>query len=488
MNAQPQGSGEVRSEVGVQHAPAGVADVLAIGFGTTVAMWAVGYVGHMPLTHIPQFAFVAVMLLCVIAGGWVAGRYTRRSVGGGVWVGLLSATLNLLILGSLLAKPHSGQLVPGVWLWLPGWFALSVVLAAIGAGAGQAGGAAPRDRDVNWVAGLGWITVLAALLLITAGGLVTGFRAGMAVPDWPNTFGSNMFLYPLAQMTGGVFYEHAHRLLGTLVGAAALALAIYVTWGGLPACPALRPQTAGRPDGPDASRGLTGWNRKPLIVLLWSVGGGVAVQGVFGGLRVTDDSHILAVIHGFFAHMILGGLVAAAVMLSRRWQGRCGAESRPAASTDRFFTVLVVAVVLLQTLLGTLVRQLDLSLLVHITVAAIVALIALAAGLRAWGLNPQAAVLRRSGVALMVLVLVQINLGIVALVFRTPPVSQSPTAEMLAAQAGRLPVTPLPALITTVHQATAAVILAVAVILAAWTWRLLATAATDVTKSGRAGP
>ena len=70
------------------------------------------------------------------------------------------------------------------------------------------------------------------------------------------------------------------------------------------------------------------------------------------------------------------------------------------------------------------------------------------------------------------LVLAQITLGIVAIIFRTPPVDKSPTAEMLAAAAGQLPVAPLPALITTAHQATAAVILAVAVVLAMWTWRL----------------
>ena len=66
-------------------------------------------------------------------------------------------------------------------------------------------------------------------MLISSGGLVTGFRAGMAVPDWPNTFGHNMFLFPFTKMTGGVFYEHAHRLLGSLVGLTALVLAILLS-------------------------------------------------------------------------------------------------------------------------------------------------------------------------------------------------------------------------------------------------------------------
>ena len=54
----------------------GLSDLLAIGFGTTVAMWAVGYVGHMPLTNVPPLVFVSLMLGCVAVGGWVAGCKT----------------------------------------------------------------------------------------------------------------------------------------------------------------------------------------------------------------------------------------------------------------------------------------------------------------------------------------------------------------------------------------------------------------------------
>ncbi len=426
---------------------AGISDVLAIGFGVTVAMWAVGYVGHMPLTNVPPVVFVSLMLLCVVVGGWVVGRHTCRGVRGGASVGLVSAALNLMILGSLLVRPNSGQLVPRAWLWLPGWFALSVLLAVIGALAARLSRPAPRDAEVNWTAGFAWVASAAAILLVAAGGLVTGFRAGLAVPDWPNTYGSNMFLYPLTKMTGGLFYEHAHRLLGSLVGLATLVLAIYLT--------------------------AAAWDRKRLVALVWLVGACVAVQGVLGGLRVTGDSHLLAVVHGFFAHVVLGGLVAVAVMLSHRWQQRLGAARRESAGTDCLLTALTVGIVLLQTLLGTLVRQLDATLLTHIAMAALVALVSLGAGMRAWGLNPGARVLRRSGVALMLLVLFQVNLGIVAIAFRTPPVDQSPSAEVLEARGGRVPVEPLPALVTTAHQTTAAVILGIAVVLALWTWRLL---------------
>ena len=120
---------------------------------------------------------------------------------------------------------------------------------------------------MNWVAVLAWVTCAAAMLLIAVGGLVTGFRAGMTVPDSPNTYGSNMFVFPLTLMTGGVFYEHAHRLLGTLVGLAALVLAIYLT--------------------------ATTNHRRRLIVLAWALGLCVVVQGVLGGLRALPMTAIV---------------------------------------------------------------------------------------------------------------------------------------------------------------------------------------------------
>jgi cytochrome c oxidase assembly protein subunit 15 len=65
---------------------------------------------------------------------------------------------------------------------------------------------------------LGLATLAATGVLIAPRGLVTNTGAGLAVPDWPSTFGHNLFLFPWSQMTGGIFYEHSHRLVGALVG------------------------------------------------------------------------------------------------------------------------------------------------------------------------------------------------------------------------------------------------------------------------------
>ncbi len=95
---------------------AGSSDLLAIGFGTTVAMWAVGYVGHMPLTDVPPVVFVTLMLACLVAGGWVVGSKTRRGVAGGLGLGLIVALLNLMILGSTLRAQYRPDRAPGLAL------------------------------------------------------------------------------------------------------------------------------------------------------------------------------------------------------------------------------------------------------------------------------------------------------------------------------------------------------------------------------------
>jgi cytochrome c oxidase assembly protein subunit 15 len=55
---------------------------------------------------------------------------------------------------------------------------------------------------------------VATFLLLGAGGLVTSHEAGMSVPDWPNSYGYNMFLFPPSKWIGGIFYEHTHRSVG----------------------------------------------------------------------------------------------------------------------------------------------------------------------------------------------------------------------------------------------------------------------------------
>src|SRR6202040_4289260 len=80
----------------------------------------------------------------------------------------------------------------------------------------------PR-RLLHWFA---IISTLSVLWLIGSGGLVTSHDAGMAVPDWPNSFGYNMFLFPVSRWVGGVFFEHTHRLIASAVGLVTIALCV----------------------------------------------------------------------------------------------------------------------------------------------------------------------------------------------------------------------------------------------------------------------
>src|SRR2546421_11534933 len=79
---------------------------------------------------------------------------------------------------------------------------------------------------LHWLA---LLTACATFPLIFMGGLVTSHQAGMSVPDWPNSYGYNMFLFPPRLWIGGILYEHTHRLMGTVVGMLSIGLAI-IAW------------------------------------------------------------------------------------------------------------------------------------------------------------------------------------------------------------------------------------------------------------------
>jgi len=132
-------------------------------------------------------------------------------------------------------------------------------------------------------------TMLATFVLILLGGLVTNTGAALAVPDWPTTFGHNMFLYPWSQMVGGIFYEHSHRLLGALVGLLTLALAASLWPGG---------------------------SRLRALGLLAVAA--VCVQGLLGGLRVVLLKETLAIVHGCLAQAFFALIATIAFLTSPR--------------------------------------------------------------------------------------------------------------------------------------------------------------------------
>jgi cytochrome c oxidase assembly protein subunit 15 len=136
------------------------------------------------------------------------------------------------------------------------------------------------------------LTAAATLLLIFMGGLVTSHGAGMSVPDWPNSYGYNMFTFPPSKWIGGIFYEHTHRLMGSVVGMLAIALTI-IAWKSEP--------------------------RKSVRWLATSVLFAVIFQGILGGLRVVLVKLDLAIVHACVAQAFFCLATSLAVVTSKWW-------------------------------------------------------------------------------------------------------------------------------------------------------------------------
>lgn len=416
--------------------------VVPFGFAMAVSMWAVAYVLRLPWVMAPSWLLAAGMLAAVALWGWLAGRRSGGGWRSGAAAGAVAAVLNMLILGSLLTGPDGGGLRPEAVWWVPGSI-LAIALLA-GACAALAARSAAAAEPAIWTAMFAKVAVAATFLLVVAGGLVTSNEAGLAVVDWPNTFGSNMFLYPLARMTGGIYYEHAHRLFGALVGLTTIALAFRL------------------------------WRRETRAWLKRLAAAAVALvvlQGILGGLRVTGSftlsvaeadmapSIALALMHGVLGQVFLGLMVAIAVVTSRRWLAAPPAEPRASLGGDRSLQLWLVATLLVQLVLGAAQRHLAWGLIIHISLAAVVTMLAVIAGARAWGLYHGSWPVQRLGQALIGVVSVQVALGIAALaVTQGRAIVGSPTAAEVT--------------LATAHQATGAALLALAVMLALWTRRL----------------
>jgi len=87
-----------------------------------------------------------------------------------------------------------------------------------------------RSADQNiWLHRFALFTAGSTVLLIFAGGLVTSTGSGLSVPDWPTTYGWNMFMFPVSKWVGGILFEHGHRLIASFVGLLTVVLTVW-TW------------------------------------------------------------------------------------------------------------------------------------------------------------------------------------------------------------------------------------------------------------------
>lgn len=308
-----------------------------------------------------------------------------------------------------------------------------------------------------WLHRLALTTAGTTLFLLFVGALVTSKGAGLAVPDWPTTFGHNMFLFPWARMVDGVFYEHSHRLVASGVGFLTLVLAVCL------------------------------WLREPRA---WVRGLGLAalalviVQGIIGGLRVVWLEQDFAIIHAGLAQAFFAVMVSMALFTSRAWRDMrpdmpfrsfrqegpggsptAGVEAPRPAPSGRWtpfpwFCLAAVLLIYIQSLLGAVIRHTGTGVVAHVLTALPVTVLAGALALKAFRVGEEAPVFRSLALFLGALLLLQLGLG-----------TASYAARFLAAGAAWAP--GVTVAVTTGHVVTGALMLAVTVVMTLWAFRQL---------------
>lgn len=440
-------------------------------------MWTLAFVTHLPgLSPMPEIigpVLLALQLLIIIVGT----RHTG-SVLVGTLSGLFSSLINLLVVGSLVsekAAPGLDGLRDHALLFAAGSIALGALAGTVGGILGcrlhpsrsrniATTANAPALMPPAWLSAFALVAAIAILPLLFIGGLVTSTQSGMAVPDWPTSFSANMFLYPLKAMTGGIYYEHAHRLFGALVGLTVLSFTLAV-W------------LADR-------RGTIRFFATAILLA-------VCLQGLIGGIRVTQNSVLLAMIHGIVAQLIFAAACALAAMLSPRYVSSDTIGARATVGADAASQGDASSVksnarlrTLAHVLLGALVIQLAFgaatrhfpppargwhSTISHVVFALVVTTLAVIVG--AWGkrLRDQAApgtrVLSRLAPALIHAVGLQLVLGTLALwavlVYGKTPLAPETTTK------------PLVVVLTTLHQLNGALLIALAAVVLVWARRVI---------------
>jgi cytochrome c oxidase assembly protein subunit 15 len=85
-----------------------------------------------------------------------------------------------------------------------------------------------KDETPRWLRRFTKLVACSTLFLIFAGAMVTSTGSGLSVPDWPTTYGQNMFMFPFSKWVGGIFFEHSHRLIASTVGLLVVIQAIWL--------------------------------------------------------------------------------------------------------------------------------------------------------------------------------------------------------------------------------------------------------------------
>lgn len=276
---------------------------------------------------------------------------------------------------------------------------------------------------------------LATLLLIVAGALVTGNDAGLAVPDWPTSFGT----FRMPRMVGGVLYEHGHRMIAATVGFLTVILALWL-WR----CEPRR------------------WVRRLGGIAALTV----IVQGVLGGITVLFFLPTpISVAHACLAQTFFCLVVSLALFTSRHWTWNVPKVEDPTSPSLRQLAVATTAAIFLQLVLGAAFRHDGFGIIPHIVGAVIVTALVAWIAARVLSRFADQPALKRHALLLAGLVLAQVFLGIFAYLMK------------LDAAGAPQPLQPVVAA-TTAHVALGALVLAASLVLTYQVYRLIAAPRT----------
>ncbi len=284
------------------------------------------------------------------------------------------------------------------------------------------------DPALHWFA---MFVAVATFFLLIAGALVTSNAAGMSVPDWPTSYGS---LYKLPPWTGGIVYEHSHRLIAEFTGVLTIAIAVW-TWIS------------------DRRR----WMKALALGALATI----IVQGILGGVTVLHFlPPAISSAHAAVGQTFFCIACAIALFTSRSWveeTPELPSDNRhPSLLTLSFLSIFVLYV---QLILGAMFRHQGMGWLPHVLNAPVVAIVITWTAVRALSRYSKIDAIRQPAIAMLSLLLAQLFLGFLAFMTRVEWGRDASQPEF-------------PMVFSTVaHVVTGALLLASTVILMIQVWR-----------------
>jgi cytochrome c oxidase assembly protein subunit 15 len=243
-------------------------------------------------------------------------------------------------------------------------------------------------RPSPWLHRYAICVAAATLFLLIAGGLVTSNEAGLSVPDWPLSYGKVM-----PEMTGGIFYEHGHRMVASTVGLMTIVLAVWL-W---------------RADE-------RAWMRRLGFAALAAV----IVQGALGGVTVLFLlPKPVSISHACLAQLFFSTTVAIALFTSPAWrEGPRAVMDHPGPPGLRWMGYAVPGVLLAQIALGAAYRHKALDLVPHVLGGVLAAAVVLSAAYHVLTRFADHQPLRRSAIVMVAMTMAQVFLGIGAYMAR----------------------------------------------------------------------